>query len=148
MNKLALADTGFWIGLLQDSDAYHSSACQYFDLLEMEGTTIVTPWAVLYEALSTRTVKKLNLAETRHLSKLFLDQHFADDVPVRSQLISLLHDYNAMQRERVSLVDASINYLLSFTDTRYHYLLTNNPGDFSRAIQDNPGLELLHLEAA
>lgn len=56
--KFACADTGFFIGLYDETDAFHQLANLYFEeLFENGDNHLVVPWPVLYETVSTKLVK-------------------------------------------------------------------------------------------
>jgi predicted nucleic acid-binding protein len=137
--KAICVDTGFLIGLYDDTDDFHAQAQKYFSDFFGTGTNhLLIPWPILYEAISTRMVKNkkgmalLNVDWKRLSIQRRLD--LLPDVPYRDRTIDDCFDELGKplpQYRNLSAVDRVIRNMLSDTNLRIHAFVTFNPKDFS-----------------
>ena len=128
VNKTILTDSGFWLGLVDTSDQFHTQSTVIADLIE--NYNIIIPWPCLYETLSTylaRRRSQLVLLEeliSRPNISLFDDKDYKDEA--LRQVLKL----NRQAGYTYSLTDGVIREILKDIDVRLHYLVTFNQKDF------------------
>jgi predicted nucleic acid-binding protein len=137
--KSICVDTGFLIGLYDETDSCHAQAKKYFlDYFGAGNNHLLIPWPVLYEAVSTRMVKnkkRLGLLESDW--KRFLIQRRLDlisDLPYRERAIGECFEELGkplVQYRNLSAADRVIRNMLSDKDLRIHAFVTFNPKDFN-----------------
>ena len=129
MSKKLLADTGFWIALLDEKDQHYQSAGERAPWIDV--ATLVMPWPVLYETLRTRLVRRparvLRLDEQLKKPNV----QFIDDGKYRDEAYSRAIDFSVRLRRPISLVDMVCRLLIADPAVRIDYLLTTNPRDFT-----------------
>lgn len=134
-------DTGFLLGLYDQSDQYHDRAKQQFtEYFEHTRNNLLVPWPILYETLSTRLVKNrpaMNLLENdwiilsqQRRLELLPDEPFRGDIIY--ECFAELRKHPAHAR-RLSLVDRVIRRMLSDVNVRIDAFITFNPSDFQDA---------------
>lgn len=132
VNRLVLADTGFWIALYDPRDQYHRVANQIMDQLALG--TFLFPWSLFYELLRTRFVRRPGWVES--FRRVILHQRITilDDIDYRgsalNQTIELASGGLGANRG-ISLVDMVIRLVLEDPKRRVGELITFNAADFS-----------------
>lgn len=129
MRKVILADTGFWLGLIDPRDNFHNSANEISELID--GNTILFPWPCLYETISTRLVRRRQ--QLLHLEKL-LSQSFViliDDNDYKMSALSSVFENNRRTGRAFSLVDSVIREIIKDVNVKMDYFVTFNDSDFS-----------------
>src|SRR5689334_6380327 len=137
--KLLCVDSGFLIGLYDETDQYHRKAKQYFsDFFSIGPNKLVIPWPTIYEALATRMVRNRIRLGVLHKDWKYLQSHqrmtLLDDSPFRDRAIDecFAEVVKPAQHYRaLSLADRVIRSILSDIDTRIDFFITFNPGDFA-----------------
>lgn len=131
------ADTGFLIGLYDDTDQYHTEATSHFaNLFESAVNRLVIPWPILYEAVSTRVARRrkaLTVFE-RHWKYLILRQQLEllSDLPFREGVVEECFEDLGRDRYRaLSAVDRVVRRMLADQHLRIDALITFNVGDFA-----------------
>ena len=124
MSKKLLADTGFWIALLDEKDQHYQSAGERAPWIDV--ATLVMPWPVLYETLRTRLVR-MSVCFTNK----YIHVQFIDDGKYRDEAYSRAIDFSVRLRRPISLVDMVCRLLIADPAVRIDYLLTTNPRDFT-----------------
>jgi predicted nucleic acid-binding protein len=137
--KAICVDTGFLIGLYDDTDSFHAKAKKYFsDFFDTGSNHLLIPWPVLYEAISTRMVK--NKKGMTHLQgdwKRFSIERRLDllsDLPYREGTIDeCFYELGKPlpQCRNLSAADRVIRNMLSDKNLRIHAFVTFNPKDFN-----------------
>jgi predicted nucleic acid-binding protein len=138
MNNICV-DTGFFIGLYNDSDQYHIQAEKHFkDYFAKTPNHLIVPFPITYETLNTVFVKNrkaMTLLESdwKRLQsekrlELLPDTPFRDDI--FNECFAELRKHPAGYRP-LSLVDRVIRRILSDVNVRISALITFNPKDFS-----------------
>jgi predicted nucleic acid-binding protein len=132
-------DSGFLIGLYDESDQHHGLAEKHFsDFFDNDFNRLLVPWPVLYETLSTRmcrrrkciAVLESDWRKLRARGQLVL----LDDHEFREDAIDECLDEIHRPRERyraLSLVDRVLRSMLSEINLRIDVLITFNEGDFA-----------------
>ena len=136
--KAICVDTGFLIGLYDNTDSFHARAKKHFsDFFDAGTNHLLIPWPVLYEAVSTRMVKnKRGMALLESDWKLLSIQRRLDllpDLPYRDRTIDECFEELGKplaQYRNLSAVDRVIRNMLSDTKLRIHAFVTFNPKDF------------------
>jgi predicted nucleic acid-binding protein len=137
--KAICVDTGFLIGLYDDTDPYHDKAKKYFsDFFGAGSNHLLIPWPVLYEAISTRMVKnKKGLSLLENDWRRFLIQrrlNLLSDLPYREGTIDECFRELGKpmpQCRNLSAADRVIRNMLSDRNLRIHAFVTFNPKDFN-----------------
>lgn len=127
MSKIILADSGYWIGLIDSSDPYHDQSIEIASVIEEYD--IVLPWPCLYETVSTRLVRKRKqvILFEQLLSKpnisLFKDDDYKTNA-LEQVLISNRQGFT------YSLTDGVIREILKDINIKIDFLITFNSKDF------------------
>lgn len=130
-------DAGFLIGLYDQTDQYHEEATRHFDsLFEPGANRLVVPWPVLYEAVSTRMVRRRNAVALfeRHWKYLSLRQQLEllPDSPFRDGVVEECFEEVGQGHYRaLSAVDRVLRRMLSNRGLRIHAFITFNAADFA-----------------
>jgi predicted nucleic acid-binding protein len=132
------ADAGFLIAIYGERDGYHTTASECFEeYFNRPGNTLILPWPVLYESVSTRMTRlarRIQRIEADFTSLRLKGQlSFLDDSPFREQALDeCFQEAKSASRHyrSLSLVDRVIRALLSHTNTRIGAFATFNPRDF------------------
>ncbi|MES2681330.1 MAG: hypothetical protein V4635_15655 [Bacteroidota bacterium] len=139
MNNAVLTDTGYWIGLLDSTDAFHEESNTVSELI-LEAP-IILPWPCLYETIRTRMARKRD--------RLLIFEQI-----IRRNNIELLPDdkYRDTALEQVfylnrvgktySLADMVIRQMLMDVNINVRYLVTFNEADF-KDLCDIRSIEIL-----
>lgn len=129
MKGSVLADSGYWIGLLDPSDQYHLKSKQIKALIE--GYDVVFPWPCLYEVVSTRLARR-----KKHLEQL--ESHLAqpgivllNDESYRTTALRVALCPNPESSSTLSLTDCIIHEILKDKRFTFNFLLTYNNEDFA-----------------
>lgn len=137
MNTICV-DSGFLLGLYDESDQYHSIAkdifVQYFESVQNQ---LIVPWPILYESVSTRMAKNRKRMEIFYRDWKSLNSQrrleLLDDKPFREKAISESFDEilrDPRHHRVLSLTDRVIRNMLSEPDLKIDYFITFNQGDF------------------
>jgi len=134
------ADAGFLIGLYDEADQYHVDAERHFRLFESRANRLVVPWPVLYEAVSTRLVRRRNALGSfeRQWKYLLLRQQLEllSDLPFRDGVVDDCFAELGRDRYRgLSAVDRVLRRMLSDTHPRIDAFITFNERDFADVCQ-------------
>lgn len=128
MNRI-LVDTGYWFGLYDKNDQWHSKAQEYEPFLRPDVfTTVLIPWPCLYETLHTQFVKKrghIQFAEYLGNNR----PELVDDSPYRAELVNRI-THNSLLNTSRSLTDDVIHLMLEDKNLDITDLLSFNPRDF------------------
>lgn len=132
VNRLVLADTGFWIALYDLTDQHHPAATRIMDQLALG--TFLFPWPLYYELLRTRFVRRPGWVES--FCGVIRQQRIKilDDVDYRDRALYLTIESasNGIRAKRgISLVDMVIRLVLEDPQRRIGELITFNEADFS-----------------
>ena len=127
--KTILVDSGFWLALYDQRDAYHRQAIQRDDVLLR--ANILIPWPSLYETFNTRFAK--NMAAVKSFEALLRQPHveLLVDEPYRLDALDIAFSMSVTRSRPMSLVDAVIRLILEDVSVLKHGLLTFNAGDFT-----------------
>ncbi len=128
MSETVLADTGYWIALLDPREQMHGAVSQTQDLLEL--LTLVVPWPILYETLRTRYVRRPDWVARLDARLKGTSVLFIDDRDYREEAYALAVEYSVRRKRPISMVDMLCRLLLADPAVRIDYLLTVNPADF------------------
>ena len=128
MSKKLLADTGFWIALLDEKDQHYQSAGERAPWIDV--ATLVMPWPVLYETLRTRLVKRPERVVRLDQQMKKPNVEFIEDQKYRLEAYSQTIDFSIRFRRPISMVDMVCRLLIADPEVRIDYLLTTNPKDF------------------
>ena len=136
--KVFCVDSGFLIGLYDETDQYHEKANQYFsDFLSIGPNQLVIPWPTIYETVSTRMVRNRRRMETfeRDWKRLRAQEKIAllDDAPFRERAIEECFvelAKPARNYRMLSVTDRVLRNILSDVGVRIDVFITFNPGDF------------------
>ena len=130
--QIVLADTCFWLGLVDTTDQYHKVANEIADAID--GNKIILPWPCLYETISTHLARRkdrllyfeglINKSSTELL----------DDSDYK---INALRETFILNRLgfTYSLTDSVIREILKDINIRVRYLVTFNRNDFEDICQ-------------
>lgn len=141
MNKAILTDTGFWLGLIDPTDQFHSYAMNIADLIE--GNRIIFPWPCLYETISThltRRRKRLLLLE-EIISKPNII--YLEDSEYKMEALNQVFQFNRSVGFTYSLTDSVIREILKDINVRVDYLVTFNERDF-KDVCDQRFIEIIN----
>lgn len=141
MNKVILTDTGFWLGLIDPTDQFHSYAMNIADLIE--GNRIIFPWPCLYETISThltRRRKRLLLLE-EIISKPNII--YLEDSEYKMEALNQVFQFNRSVGFTYSLTDSVIREILKDINVRVDYLVTFNERDF-KDVCDQRFIEIIN----
>ena len=141
MNKVILTDTGFWLGLIDPTDQFHSFAMNIADLIE--GNRIIFPWPCLYETISThltRRRERLLLLE-EILSKPNII--YLEDNEYKIEALNQVFQFNRSVDFTYSLTDCVIREIIKDIDVRVDYLVTFNERDF-KDVCDQRFIEIIN----
>ncbi len=127
--RSVLPDTGLWYALFDARDRYSEQAQAKVSYLEL--STIVIPWPVLYETLSTRFVR--NTRALGHLQRFLARPgiELLDDSPYRDAAFDLACKSSLFRARPLSMVDCALRLILDDVNTRIDCFLTFNAGDFA-----------------
>ena len=154
MSKVALADTGFWISLLDDvsDNDQHHRAETYFNLAAASGVTIYKPWPCLYEVFRARGVKSPRFRASPYLPQVLGSDHIIDDTDYRLSSIQYLSQqfgpdtHTDKNFSNLSKVDIVINKILEDRPNQIQYFITNNVKDFQPTLARLNRLEVIDLK--
>ena len=129
MAKIILADTGFWLGLIDTNDQYHEDAQTIAGLIEQGEYLVVMPWPCLYETISTtltRRRQQLILLEqylSRPTISLFEDNEY------KNSALQQVFNYNR-RGFTYSLTDQVMREILKDVNVKVDFFITFNKKDF------------------
>lgn len=126
IDKFALLDTAFWLGLLEKRDTWHADAVALFRRIEKFHGLV--PWPSLYEVMKTRTVKNADLLARLTVELRSPGIHLVDDAKYREHA---LDDCLIETRRPLSLVDRVLRAIAADVNVKVHSVVTFNPGDFA-----------------
>lgn len=90
-------DTGFLIGLYQESHDFHAKAQEYFDrFFAVGGNRMLVRWPIVYETFSSRTVRNQQALTVLSVDWRRLQNRgqlrLLDDIPFRKRVIDQCFD--------------------------------------------------------
>jgi len=135
-----LVDTGLWYALFDTKDSYHEQAQETAERLAP--LTIVIPWPVLYETLSTSFAP--NFRALRRF-EMFLKRPgvvFLDDTPYRQEALNRVFEWSLQHSRPLSATDCVLRLILDDVAIRIDLLATFNVRDFADVCRRR-GVELL-----
>jgi hypothetical protein len=141
MPKTAVCDTGFWIGLFDDSDTYSTDSGIVYDLLTEARFDIIAPWPTLYEFLNSRFfrrndwIKKFQYVQKSGYFKMLSDTEY------RQTAFDNMFIESRTCRDS-SLADLVIREMLRDPNIRISAFITFNIADFSDVCQSR-NIEIL-----
>jgi predicted nucleic acid-binding protein len=123
-----LADTCFWIGVFDPRDQHHTTAAPFFE--DHHSSLFFMPWPIMYEFLSTRTVRSRLMVEG--FERVLRSGRIIpiDDTGYREHCLEATIDGVKRQNRSISLVDMVIREILKDRQHRIVGLLTFNIRDF------------------
>ena len=129
--RTVLADTSYFIALWDKRDRYHEEAVnkrKYFD-----SYSLVVPWPILYETLSTRAVRRPDwMARFEEAARRF---EIIDDGRYRRDALRWTREAALSERPAdrpaPSLVDRILLAMIDDDDLRIEGILTFNHRDFA-----------------
>ena len=132
MPYTVLADSCYWLGLIDPTDQHHDTAIAIAELIR--GQQIILPWPCLYETISTRQARhrerllKLQILLTNPHVILFNDSNYQQNA---------LDEVFAFNRLgfTYSLTDSVIREILKDVNINVNYLATFNNKDFEDVCQ-------------
>lgn len=128
MSRKLLADTGFWIALLDEKGEHYQSAGERAAWLDV--ATLIVPWPVLYETLRTKLVKRPERVVRLDEQMKRPNVEFVEDRNYCLEAYSRTVDFSVRLRRPISMVDMVCRLLIADPEVRIDYLLTTNPKDF------------------
>lgn len=141
MRRNILTDSGFWIGLLDPKDPFHTTSATIADLIK--DSSILFPWPCLYEVISTRMVRRrermLLFEEWLTRSNIIL----LPDDDYKEEALKQVFLFNRVAGYSFSLTDSVIREILKDVNVKVHYLVTYNLSDFED-ICDQRLIEIIH----
>jgi predicted nucleic acid-binding protein len=143
--KYALLDAGFWIAMLDSTDAHHAAANRLYTST-LEPLWVVTPWPCFYEFLRTMFVKHPHKvsALSRALKRPGV-MRFKDE-PYRERALEQCLEPHAWKRP-LSLVDRVLRAYVDDRSNRVDYVVTVDPEDFDDVCRSRKA-ELLDVKRA
>jgi hypothetical protein len=128
MSKIILADSGYWIGLLDANDPYNDQSMDIASIIEDHN--IVMPWPCLYETISTRLVRRRNqvILLEQYLSRPNIS--LLDDNGYKSDALEQVLLLNRQLGLSYSLTDGVIREILKDVNVKVDFLVTFNQKDF------------------
>ncbi len=132
MNKIPrfiLADTVFWIGLLDKNDQYHQKSIMAFEKIRLFNFAL--PWPTLYEFLNTRLLGNSLCVAQFERSMAELSVSYIDDSPYRDRALKETIELAARGKRRVSFVDMIIRNMLQNESLHIDYLVTSDIHHFN-----------------
>jgi predicted nucleic acid-binding protein len=130
INKVVLADTGFWLGLCDGFDQHHEASARLFE--SVTRYTVVMAWPVLYEVLRTRLVRCVRGVE--RFERVLRDASIQriDDGHYREHALQSTLQWATQGRRAISLVDMVLRLMIEDDlHFRVHALITFNGRDFA-----------------
>lgn len=151
MNR-ALADSGFWKGLLVRGDQYRTIAQEYQLLLQSLGIRLIMPWPCALEVFNSALMKsykdKSLLSNT--VSELFQDVELLDDTNYRTLALTSLTATHGMLPPPLcaaSLTDRIVWLMLEDGKLGISHFLHCNPRDFSGSTNSNARVEYVDISS-
>jgi len=134
MNQVIIADTGFWIALLDNRDQYHADALSVAEYLP--DYKIIFPWPCIFETLSTRFIR--DRRRVAQLEKILIKPGVIreNDEKYRENALQMLFDSSRLAGTTFSLVDVIIRQMIKDRNLRIRYMLTFNKKDFQDLINE------------
>jgi predicted nucleic acid-binding protein len=130
-------DSGFLIGLYDESDDYHERAGEHFvNHLDSDFSQLLIPWPILYESVSTKMSRRQD-----HLASLERDWRklkgrgrlvLLDDRDFRERAMEeclSAHAHLPIRYRPLSLADRVLRHMLS--EIKVDVFITFNEGDFA-----------------
>jgi predicted nucleic acid-binding protein len=135
-----LADSGFWIGLLDPSDQYYASVKALN--VDLERGTLLIPWPVLYETFSWKLAKHPERV-ARFLSFLKRSNiQQVDDGPYREDALRAAYREDRKAPLDLSLADRVIRAALEDRNLVVRGLITFDPDHF-RDVCGRRGIQIV-----
>lgn len=129
MSKIVLADSCYWLGLVDPKDQHYETSMAIAKLIN--DYTVIVPWPCMFESVST------HLTRNRYRTLLFEEtikkrgvELFPDD-KYREVALSQVFDYSRNFGFSFSLVDSILREILKDVNVKVDYLITYNERDFS-----------------
>lgn len=129
MQKYVVTDTGYWLGLIDETDEHHDKSIVINSLIK--DYKIIFPFPCLYEILRTKFVRsksKLSILE-RLMNESTVD--FIDDTNYKNLALVKVYEQNKFHFNSHSLVDTIIREMIGDINLRMDYLVTFNSKDFA-----------------
>lgn len=128
MKQNILTDTGFWIGLLDPTDAYNKISEDISSLIKDD--YIIFPWPCMYETLRTKYCKRRDRIII--IEKIIKSPNIElfDDCKFRNNALEKTLKNIKFGHSFYSLADNVIREILSDINVKIDYLVTFNKRDF------------------
>lgn len=127
-NHIIIADSGYWLALLDHRDQFHSDASIHSIFLD--SYQILFPWPCLYETICTRLVRQRD--RVLRLQELLTKPNIVrfDDAKYRDCALDAVFNLERSVGFTYSLTDSIIREMIRDRNLRIKYLITFNDRDF------------------
>jgi predicted nucleic acid-binding protein len=127
--KTIIADTGFWIGLFMERDAYHKSAMDYYNN-NSTTTRFLFPWPTMFETLRTQFVRDYSAIKRLEKELKQLNVIKYGDRKIRDKALNEMFELNLRHGYKLSLTDSVIRETIKLSKSNIKGLITINKSDF------------------
>lgn len=126
-----LVDTCVWYAVLDPRDSEKSKRNIIHLTARIETSTLIVPWPILYETLSSRLARNKPGLAALQLRLKGPRVAFIDDAPYREQALSDAFDSSLHRGRPLSLIDCLIRAVLHDGQLDIRALATFNGKDFA-----------------
>lgn len=128
MKKYILIDSGYWFGLLNTKDPYHSSANVIAEMIE--DYKIIVPYPSMYEVLNSKFIKdKKRMLQFEEIMKSDKVEFIFDEI-YRDEALNNTYSIHRRAIPQISLVDSIIREIIKDINIKIDFLVTFNEKDF------------------
>lgn len=128
MKKYILIDSGYWFGLFDKADSYHSLANAIADLIE--DYKMIVPYPSMYEVLNSKFIKdEQRLIQFEEIMKSDRVE-FIFDEGYREEALNNTYSIHRKPIPKISLVDSIIREIIKDINIKIDFVITFNEKDF------------------
>lgn len=132
-----LVDTGVWLAICDPTDSTRDRATVANHAETIQSMTVIIPWPITYETLSSRFVRNRLALEGFERQLKSHRVQFLDDSPYREHALKHALDSSLRQGRPLSLTDCLLRVVIDELSLGLRHLATYNVKDFADVCRRN-----------